>query len=343
MTSIAPPGPSSGDLAQLQASIGGRVITSRDADYDEARLVWNAMHHVRPLVIVQPGSTSDVAQALRFATRHGLPVAVRGGGHSVAGNGTIADGLVVDLGARMRSVRVDRAGRVVDVEGGATLGNMDTTTQAAGLAVPTGVVSKTGVAGLTLGGGVGWLTRACGLAADNLLEAEVVLADGSVVRAAPDGEAELLAGLRGAGGNFGVVTRLRMRAFPLGPDVLAGAFIWHRPRWTRLWRAYAAWTSTLPDAMTAIVTFNTLPAAWDISDDPVMVTGFAWAGPDPGRGQWCTSTRCERCQTPDVEALEPTTWVAWQSSMDERSGSSAGLLEEHRARAAGRPDHRGDR
>ncbi len=308
--------PSTSDLAQLRAAIAGRIVTPTDPDYDEARAVWNAMHHRRPALIVQPASTQDVAEAVRFAVRLGLPVAVRGGGHSVAGNGTVADGLVIDLGARMRSVEVDQASRTATVQGGATLGDMDAATQAAGLAVPTGVVSMTGVTGLTLGGGVGWLTRAHGLAADNLVEAEVVLADGSVVRAAPDADAELLAGLRGGGGNFGVVTRLRMRAYPLGPDVLAGAFIWHRPRWTEALRAFATWTPTLPDAMTAIVTFITLPSAWGISDDPVMVTGFAWADPDQDAGMAHVDA-LRSLSTPDVEALEPTTWVAWQSSMDE--------------------------
>ena len=304
------------DIADLASSIEGSVITPTDGDYDEARMVWNAMHHARPAIIVQAASTSDVAQALRFASANGLPVAVRGGGHSVAGNGTIEDGLVIDLGARMHDVTVDPASRIVTVEGGATLGGMDAVTQAHGLAVPTGVISKTGVAGLTLGGGVGWLTRAYGLAADNLLAAEVVLADGSIVRAAPDADAALLEGLRGGGGNFGVVTRLEMRAYPLGPDVLAGAFIWHQPRWAEALRAFATWTPSLPDAMTAIVTFITLPAAWGISDEPVMVTGFVWADADRDAGlEHIEALRT--LATPDIEAMDATTWVAWQSSVDE--------------------------
>lgn len=304
------------DPAGLAAGIEGRVITPSDAAYDEERAVWNSMHQARPAVIVQPVSADDVSRALRYATANGLPVAVRGGGHSVAGNGTVEGGLVVDLGARMRSVTIDPATRIAAVQGGATLGDMDAATQAVGLAVPTGVVSMTGVTGLTLGGGVGWLTRAYGLAADNLLAAEVVLADGSIVRAAPDADAALLEGLRGGGGNFGVVTRLELRAYPLGPDVLAGAFIWHRRRWAEALRAFASWTPTLPDAMTAIVTFITLPAAWGISDDPVMVTGFAWADPDRDAGL-ALIDGLRALSAPDVEAIEPMTWVAWQSSMDE--------------------------
>ncbi|MET0772950.1 MAG: FAD-binding oxidoreductase, partial [Candidatus Limnocylindrales bacterium] len=285
-------------------------------DYDEARMVWNAMHHARPAIIVQVASASDVARALRYATANGLPVAVRGGGHSVAGNGTVEAGMVIDLGARMRSVTVDPATRIVTVEGGVTLGEMDAAAQAHGLAVPTGVISMTGVAGLTLGGGVGWLTRAHGLAADNLLAAEVVLADGSVVRAAPDADAALLEGLRGGGGNFGVVTRLDLQAYPLGPDVLAGGFIWHQPRWAEALRAFAAWTPTLPDAMTSIVTFITLPAAWEVSDDPVMLTGFVWADEDREAGM-AHIEALRALATPDIEAMDATTWVAWQSSVDE--------------------------
>ncbi len=304
------------DLADLASSIKGRVIVPTDADYDEARKVWNSMHHARPAVIVQVASAHDVAHALRYATSHGLAVAVRGGGHNVAGNGTVEDGLVIDLGARMRGVTVDAATRVVTVEGGVSLGVMDAATQAHGLAVPTGVISMTGVAGLTLGGGVGWLTRAHGLAADNLLAAEVVLADGSIVRAAPDADAALLEGLRGGGGNFGAVTRLEMQAYPLGPDVLAGGFIWHRPRWAEALRAFAAWTPALPDAMTAIVTFITLPPAWEISDDPVMLTGFVWADEDREAGMTHIN-RLRALSTADIEAMDPTTWVGWQSSVDE--------------------------
>jgi FAD/FMN-containing dehydrogenase len=303
------------DAAELARSLHGRVILPGDTDYDAARAIWNSMHEVRPALLVQPADAADVALALRFAGRHGLPVAVRGGGHSVAGKGTVADGLVIDLVARMRGVSVDPAARVVRVQGGATLGDMDAATQAHGLAVPTGVVSMTGATGLTLGGGVGWLTRPYGLAADNLLAADLVLADGRQVRVDAS-TPELLWGLKGGGGNFGVVTQLEMRAYPLGPDVLAGAFIHHRPRWADALGAFERWATDLPDQMTAIVTFIRLPAAWDVSPDPVMVTGFAWAGGDRTAGH-VHLDRLRELSSPDIEVLEPTTWIAWQSSMDE--------------------------
>lgn len=299
----------------LAEHIKGSVIAPGDPAYDDVRTVWNSMHDRRPAVIVRVAETQDVVTALRFARAHDLPLAVRGGGHSVAGNGTVADGLVVDL-RDMRAVSVDQVGRVVAVDGGATLGDMDRATQELGLAVPTGVVSATGVAGLTLGGGVGWLTRAHGLAADNLLAADVVLADGSLVRAAPDEDAELLWGLRGGGGNFGIATRLYLQAYPLGPAVLAGAMIYHRPRWADALRAFRRWTADLPDPMTAIVTFITLPAAWDVADEPVMLTGFAWADADAAEGHRLIA-RLRDELAPDLEVLDPTTWTAWQSSMDE--------------------------
>lgn len=299
----------------LAGRIRGRVVRPTDPDYDTARTIWNTMHDARPALVVEVADTTDVVIALGAARAAGLEVAVRGGGHSVAGNGTVEGGVVIDLGARMRRVSVDPDARVVRVQGGATLGDMDAATQPFGLAVPTGVVSMTGVTGLTLGGGVGWLTRPYGLAADNLLAAELVLADGRVTRAdasTPD----LLWALRGGGGNFGIVTELEMRAYPLGPDVLAGAFIHHRPAWGAALTAFASWATDLPDAMTPIVSVIRLPAAWDVSPDPVMVTGFAWADPDRAAGM-ALIDRLRVLARPDIEVLEPTTWTAWQSSMDE--------------------------
>jgi FAD/FMN-containing dehydrogenase len=169
---------------------------------------------------------------------------------------------------------------------------------------------------LTLGGGVGWLTRAFGLTADNLLSADVVLADGSRARAAPDADAELLWGLRGGGGNFGIVTSMEFRAVRLRPEVFAGAFLYEQPRWKDALRAYATWTAGLPDAVTSIISFITPPPSWDLPDRPMLLLGFAWAGPDAAEGER-TVAPLRQAARPDIELLEPTQWVAWQSSVDE--------------------------
>src|SRR5439155_3816545 len=198
-------GLSAAAVAALRASFAGEVMTPDDAGYDVARSVWNGDIDRRPAVVVRPSSSADVAAAIGFARAEGLDLTVRGGGHNYAGH-AVADGAVmIDLSA-MNAVRVDPAAKRALVGGGAIWENVDAATAAHGLAMTGGVISHTGVAGLTLGGGIGWLTRRCGLACDHLVAAELVTADGRVVRASADTEPELLWGLTGGGGNFGVVT-----------------------------------------------------------------------------------------------------------------------------------------
>ncbi len=198
----------------------GPVIRPGDADYDTARRVWNGMIDKRPALVARPLDAADVATAVRFADDHELPLAVRGGGHNVAGLATIDGGLVVDL-SLMRGVTVDAGSRVARAQGGATIADLDAATQRHGLAAPMGVVSETGIAGLTLGGGYGWLRRKHGLAVDSLLSAQLVTAAGDVLEVTDDGEhAEVLWGLRGGGGNFGIVTRFDYRLYPVGPEVM---------------------------------------------------------------------------------------------------------------------------
>ena len=228
----------------------GRLISADHADYDIARAVWNGAIDRRPCLIARCIGTADVVAAVRFARDHDLEIAIRGGGHNVAGTAVCDDGIVIDLSA-MRGVRVDPADRSVWVQGGALWGDVDHETQAHGLATTGGIVSHTGVAGLTLGGGVGWLMRKHGLAVDNLLAVNVVTADGESLRASEHEYPDLFWALRGGGGNFGVVTSFEFRLHSVGPTVLAGPILWDATDAGEVLRFYRDFTAALPDELTA--------------------------------------------------------------------------------------------
>jgi len=208
---------------ELRARVRGEIVQPGDAAYDEARAVYNAMHDRQPAAVVRAEGSADVAAAVTFARRHDLPLAVRGGGHSVAGFGTVDGGLVVDLG-RMRRVDVDRDRRLARAEGGCTWGDFNGATHAAGLATTGGVISTTGIGGLTLGGGMGYLTRPYGLACDNVVAAEVVSADGEILACDERQNGDLFWALRGGGGNFGVVTSFEYRLHPVA-EILGGVVV----------------------------------------------------------------------------------------------------------------------
>ncbi len=302
------------DAARLRTSVAGRVLTAGDPDYDRMRRVWNGMIDKHPSLIVEAADVGDVAPTIAFARESRLPLAIRGGGHNVAGNGTVDDGIVLDLG-RLNTVEVDPVARLVRVGAGATLADVDRATEPHVLAVPVGVVSGTGIAGLTLGGGVGWLTRRYGLTIDNLVGADVVLATGELVRASADEHPDLFWGLRGGGGNFGVVTSFTFRAHPLGPDPFAGTLIYERTRWKDALRAYAVWTADVPDEVTTLVTFMVPPADWELGDRVLMFLGFAWAGPDRDAGEAVVDRLRAECP-PDVAVTDPTRWTTFQSAFD---------------------------
>ena len=237
--------------------IAGKTIRPEDSDYDSARRIWNASVHKHPGLIVRCAGTADVVQAVKFARANNLLVAIRGGGHNVAGRALCDDGIVIDL-SEMRAVFVDPVKRTARVQGGATLGDVDRETHLFGLAVPAGVVSRTGIAGLTLGGGVGWLVRKYGLTCDNVLSFEVVLAEGKLVTASADENADLFWALRGGGGNFGVVCSFLFQAHPVS-SVLGGLIVYARDQAGEVIRHYRDFMASAPEELTAYAAFITTP------------------------------------------------------------------------------------
>ncbi len=208
-------------IATLRAALRGSLLLPADEGYDVSRTLWNGMVDRRPAAIVRAAGAADVIQAVNFAREHRLLMAVKGGGHNIAGKAACDGGLMIDLSG-MKSVRVDPVARLARVEPGALLSDFDRETQAFGLSTPTGINSTTGMAGLTLGGGFGWQSRKRGLTIDNLTAVDVVLASGELVQASATQNADLFWAVRGGGGNFGVVTSFEYRLHPLGPEVLAG-------------------------------------------------------------------------------------------------------------------------
>jgi FAD/FMN-containing dehydrogenase len=244
-------------LPELSGKISGGVVAPGDPGYDEARSVHNAMIDRRPALIARCATAADVQAALDAARRSGLPVAVRGGGHNGPGLGTVDDGIVIDL-SPMHAVDVDPQRRTATVQGGATWGSVDAATHEYGLATPSGVISTTGVGGLTLGGGHGYLSRRYGLTIDNLLEAEVVLADGSVARAAEDENPDLFWALRGGGGNFGIVTSFTFRLHPVR-NVICGPTAWPISAMGDVLKWYRDFLPTQDDNLTGFFASMTVP------------------------------------------------------------------------------------
>ena len=246
-------------VQQLTAAMRGDLIQPGDPAYDDARTVYNAMIDRRPRLIARCADAGDVVAAVNFAREHGLVVAVRSGGHHGAGLGVCDGGLVIDLSA-MRGVRVDTVRRTAHVLAGSQLGDVDHATHAFGLATPSGIISTTGVGGITLGGGLGHLTRKCGLALDNVLEADVVLADGRFVTANEREHADLFWAIRGGGGNFGVVTAFLFKLHPIA-TVYAGPMLWPLDRATEVLRWYREFLPAAPDDLNGFFAFLTVPPA----------------------------------------------------------------------------------
>ncbi|MBR0914500.1 FAD-binding oxidoreductase [Bradyrhizobium japonicum] len=295
----------------------GRLISADHADYDSARAVWNGAIDRRPHLIARCIGTADVVAAVRFARNHDLGIAIRGGGHNVAGTAVCDDGIVIDLSA-MRGVRVDPADRRAWVQGGALWGDVDHETQAHGLATTGGIVSHTGVAGLTLGGGVGWLMRKHGLTVDNLLAINLVAADGGLLRVSEDEHPDLFWALRGGGGNFGVVTSFEFRLHPVGPIVLAGPILWDATDAAEVLRLYRDFIADAPDELGTVVRFGTAPPLTVIPENlhwrPVMMVGACYAGPIEEGERVLRPLRASR--TPLLDLVGPAPYVGFQSALD---------------------------
>jgi FAD/FMN-containing dehydrogenase len=296
----------------------GAVITAQHADYDDARGIWNGAVDRRPRLIARCTGTADVAAAVRFARDRDLEIAVRGGGHNVAGTALCDEGIVIDLSA-MRAVAVDPDNRTAHVQGGALWGDVDHETQWHGLATTGGIVGHTGVGGLSLGGGIGWLMRKHGLTVDNLLEAEVVTAEGAIIRASDEEHPDLFWALRGGGGNFGVVSSFRFALHPVGPTVTAGPVFWAADDTTDVLRFYRDFVADAPDELGTVIRLGTIPPLPVISDElhfrPAIAVGCCYAGPVADGERAVRALR--EFGTPLVDLVGPKLYVDHQSGLDD--------------------------
>jgi FAD/FMN-containing dehydrogenase len=275
-------------LAEFARNLRGQLITPTDPDYETARRVWNGLIDRRPALIARCADAGDVAAAVLFGRQQQLPLAVRGGGHSVAGHSTIDDGLVIDL-AHLKRLEVDPQARRARVGAGCTWAEVDAATQAHGLATPGGLFSGTGVAGLTLGGGFGWMRNKFGLTCDNLVSAQVVSADGRLVTASASENADLLWGLRGGGGNFGIVTEFEFQLHPVGPEVAAVLTFYPGEQDEAVLRFFRDYTATAPDEVSVIAVQGVVPPVHpayppELYGRRFILLGSVYAG-DPEEGE----------------------------------------------------------
>jgi len=304
-------------LAGLRETVRGPVLVPDDPGYDEARSLWNGLIDRRPALIVQCSGAADVVDAVNFAREQGLDLSIKGGGHNVAGNAVNDDGIVIDL-SQMRGVHVDPDTRTVRVQGGATWGDCDRETQLFGLAVPAGVVSTTGVAGLTLHGGLGHLRRKYGLTIDNLLSVDIVTADGQFRRASATENEDLFWAVRGAGSNFGVVTSFEFQAHPVGPMVFVGAIFYpldDAPTILPTWRDFMA---QAPEELSSLAICWSIPPHEpfppELHGTPIVAVAAAYCG-SVEDGERVVQPLRELAQ-PVVDASGPWPWLGLQSGFD---------------------------
>jgi FAD/FMN-containing dehydrogenase len=307
----------SAPVERLRERFRGELILPAEPAYEVHRRVWNGSIDRHPAVIARCAGVADVIDAVRLARELDLPIAVRGGGHSFPGLSVCDDGMVVDL-RPMAGVAVDPTARIVRAQAGLLLGELDHETEPFGLAVPAGFISHTGLAGLALGGGIGWLHRKHGLTVDQLESADVVTAEGEFLRVSEDEHADLFWGLRGGGGNFGIVTEFRFHAHPVGPQVMAGPVLWRLDDAPRLLRFYRDWIRSAPDELMTIVILRQAPDLpgfpAELVGRPVAVVAACYAGPiEAGEA---ALRPLKRFGAPVLDWCEPKTFVAHQRTFD---------------------------
>jgi FAD/FMN-containing dehydrogenase len=304
-------------IEAFHSSLRGKLLTPASAGYEEARTIWNAMIDRRPALIAQCCGTADVMRAVEFARKNDLLITVRGGGHNIAGNAVSDGAFMIDL-SPMKSVRVNPQSATAYVEPGATLHDFDAEAQAFGLATPLGINSTTGVAGLTLGGGFGWLTRKYGMSVDHLLSADLVTADARLIHASTRDHPDLFWGLRGGGGNFGIVTGFEFQLHPVGPEIFAGLVVFPLSQAGTVLGKYRDFVDTMPDDLNVWVVLRHapplpfLPAA--VHGKPVVVLAVFYAG-DARTGEQLT-VPLRSFGTPCWHHLGPQPYVQWQRAFD---------------------------
>lgn len=303
--------------AEDLAGIRGRIVGPRDDDFDEVRAIWNAMIDRRPGLIIQATGTADVQAAVRLANKHDLLISVRGGGHNIAGSATCDGGLMIDL-SNMRAVRVFPEESRVSVQGGALLGDMDHETAAFGLAVPSGINSTTGVGGLALGGGFGWLSRKYCHAADNIIGMDVVTPDGSATRASETENPDLFWALRGGSGNFGVVTCFDFRCHPIPPQMLTGLLVHPIEDATEVMAEYDRVARSLPDEAVCWGVARKAPPLPFVKESDhgrlVFIMAMTYVG-DPAEGEKVMAP-LQAIGNPIAQAVGPAPFTAWQAAFD---------------------------
>lgn len=302
---------------KLEEVFGGEIVLPTDEHYHRSRAVWNGSIDRRPSVIAHCTGVSDVLNAVRFAREHELPIAVRAGGHSFPGHSVCDEGMLVDL-RRMRGIRVDPAGRTVRAQAGVLLGELDRETQEFGMAVPAGIVSHTGLAGLTLGGGIGWVMRKYGLTIDNLVSADVVTPDGKFVKASKDENPDLFWGIRGGGGNFGIVTDFEFGLQATGTRIYGGPILWPMKDQTKLLRFYRDWISGCPDELMTIVTQRRIPEIPGVPADLVgrLSVGIVACYVGPEKEAERALGPLKNFGRPILDLCGPTTYLEHQAMFD---------------------------